>query len=200
MYGGVMKQTEQTTRDRLLLAARQLLEEKSDPSGITAREITSRAGTGLGAINYHFDSKDDLLNQAVIDLINTTAAPWLTSEAVPDDRNLPPVIRLRQLLQETARVAARFPALSRLPIGYTLRVGDYSVPTMIVPLLREIFPPGMPESSLKLKALQLITPMQFGFYHAAGFQRYSGMNLEDEAVRDRVIDELISNLIQDDIQ
>ena len=194
-----MSPGEKNTRGKLLQAARQLLNEKTDPLGITAREITARAGTGLGAINYHFESKDDLLNQAVIELINTTAEPWLTPQAVPDDLDLSPLARLRSLLQETARVAARFPALSRLPIGYTLRVGDFSVPDLILPLLREIYPPGTPEASLKLKALQLITPMQFGFYHADGFRRFSGLNLEDSQVRNRVIDELIDNLIQEDI-
>lgn len=187
-----MDPQERSTREKLIQATQQLLQEESDPESITARQITSRAGVGLGAINYHFSSKDHLLNEAVLELINQTAAPWLTAAA---HQELSPRRQLRQLLLETARVASRFPKISRLPIAHTLREGSFSVPEMVVPLLREIFPGDTRDLELKLIALQLITPMQFGFLHAEAFQRYAGVDVRDPTQQEQLIEGMINILI-----
>lgn len=188
-----------STREKLIQAAQTLLQEREgDPGRITAREITERAGVGLGSINYHFPSKDHLLNEAVVELINRTAEPWLTPAALPEEESLPAREQLERLLQDTARVAARFPRLARLPIGHTLREGSFSVQDLIVPLLREIFPEGTPDLKLKLTALQLITPMQFGFLHADGLRSYAGVDIANPAQREQMIRTMIKNVLPEE--
>jgi AcrR family transcriptional regulator len=53
-----------TTKERILDAAEALIAEEGF-KGASLRDITSRAGVNLAAVNYHFQSKDHLV-QAVI--------------------------------------------------------------------------------------------------------------------------------------
>lgn len=61
--------TAQKTRDRLLDAAENLFAERGI-DGASMRGITSRAGTNLAAVNYHFGSKDGLLRTLLEDRVN----------------------------------------------------------------------------------------------------------------------------------
>ncbi|HWE90146.1 MAG TPA: TetR/AcrR family transcriptional regulator [Pseudonocardiaceae bacterium] len=51
-------------RERLLAAARTLLEEKGY-ARITARDLVAASDTNLASIGYHFGSKEELLNEAI---------------------------------------------------------------------------------------------------------------------------------------
>ena len=64
-----------TAKDRIFQAAVDLLNEETNPDDITVRRIAERAGVGIGAVNYHFQSKDNLLNQAVGALMQAEAQP-----------------------------------------------------------------------------------------------------------------------------
>jgi AcrR family transcriptional regulator len=52
------------TRERLLDAAEELIAERG-PTRVTVRDITSLAGANTAAVNYHFGSKDRLLEALV---------------------------------------------------------------------------------------------------------------------------------------
>lgn len=57
-----------THRDALLHAARRLVVEKGF-AATTARDLAREAQVPLGAVNYHFSSKDDVLVLALVDMI-----------------------------------------------------------------------------------------------------------------------------------
>ncbi|NYI70549.1 AcrR family transcriptional regulator [Naumannella cuiyingiana] len=59
--------TNSPTKDRLLAAARACLLRRGY-AGTTVRELIAESGTNQASINYHFGSKEVLLNQAVLDL------------------------------------------------------------------------------------------------------------------------------------
>lgn len=65
---------DESTRDRLLEAAARAVADRGF-AGATVREICRRAGTNVGAVNYHFGSKDHLLGQSL---------RWACSQ-VPED-------------------------------------------------------------------------------------------------------------------
>jgi AcrR family transcriptional regulator len=56
----------QDTKQALLEAAKQLVGERGY-AGTTVRELAAASGTNLAAVNYHFGSRERLLNQAVLE-------------------------------------------------------------------------------------------------------------------------------------
>jgi AcrR family transcriptional regulator len=54
------------TKTALLEAARQLIRE-CGYTGASVRKLTAAAGANLGAVNYHFGSREKLLNQALFE-------------------------------------------------------------------------------------------------------------------------------------
>jgi AcrR family transcriptional regulator len=85
------------TRDRLLAAAWECV-RSGGPSGATSRAITSSAEANLGAITYHFGSKDALLAEAVGAAIESLVEPAL--DALRDENRNP----AGRLLEAVARL------------------------------------------------------------------------------------------------
>jgi len=54
------------TKKALLKAARQLILERGY-AGTSVRELAAVAGTNIGAVNYHFGSRENLLNEAMLE-------------------------------------------------------------------------------------------------------------------------------------
>lgn len=186
-----MPASDADSRDRILAATSALLAEAAQPERITVRQIAERAEVGIGAINYHFGSKDALLNEAVAALMAEEAGRWLS----PSPETADAETRLRSLLQRTSQVAMRFEALARISASYALLHGDYGVERMVLPLLRELLGGRMSEIELRLTAIQLIATLQVLLLRADDAAAFTGMDVRDEEQMTRAIDRLIDNVI-----
>ena len=54
-----------STREKLVAVAGKLFAE-SGFDGVSLRELTAEAGTNLGAVTYHFGSKEALFGEVVV--------------------------------------------------------------------------------------------------------------------------------------
>jgi TetR/AcrR family transcriptional regulator, regulator of cefoperazone and chloramphenicol sensitivity len=179
-------------KERILTATAAILKEQADPAEITVRQIADRAGVSLGAINYHFQSKDNLLNEAVGRIVGDLAAGWYQPLQHAD---VDPLTRLRRLFKESTSIVVRYPKFVEMTIAPLLLQGDFSVPMLIVPLLREILGPEQSELELRLRAFELVVALQVVGLRNEAFRRYSGVDLFNEAQRDAAVDILIDNVI-----
>lgn len=64
--------TSRETKVALLEAAKQLVTERGY-AGTSVRELAAAAGTNLGAVNYHFGSRENLLNEAMLEVFKEWA-------------------------------------------------------------------------------------------------------------------------------
>ena len=187
-----MTDQDRESRQRILAATVALLSEVEDPARVTVRQIAERAGVGIGAINYHFQSKDNLLNLAVGQIVEGVAASWYQPLQSAD---LDPLTRLKRLLKDTASAVVRYDKFMQITISYGLLHGELDTPALIVPLLREIVGGAMPESELRLLAFQLIIPTQVAYLRADAFRRFTGIDLADDAKRDAALDQMVDHLV-----
>ncbi|MFC9993792.1 TetR/AcrR family transcriptional regulator [Nocardia sp. NPDC127526] len=79
------------TREDLLAGAKQCLAERG-LARTTVRDIVAASGTNLAAINYHFGTRDQLLNQAMME--STGEAVTRIFESLPADPASDPGERL----------------------------------------------------------------------------------------------------------
>jgi AcrR family transcriptional regulator len=179
-------------KTRILKTVVKLLETVDKPENLTTRQIAKRAGVGVGLINYHFHSKENLLQQAATTMAGDLAGQW---QSTLDASIADPVDRLKALLKANASVGARYAKLARLIILHELLEGSFGVPLILVPVLREIFGPAKPEAEVRLLAFTLVTALQVILIRERDFRQYSGLNLLEAAQRDKAIDSLVNQII-----
>ena len=187
-------------KERILEATIALLGETPDPEAITVRQIAGRAEVGTGLINYHFGSKEALLNEALGRLMLEEAgldpASIQADLALPADAEDKPVECIRALLKQTTQVALRFPKLARMLAKHALLGGDYGAERTLLPLLREHYAGALSEPEIRLTAIQIVAPLQAMSVRAEDVEVFAGLNLLDGAVVDQVIDQLVDNVLK----
>lgn len=74
----------------------------------TLRNIAAKADTNLALINYHYGSKENLLGEAVRELVSTFDDAF----NVLEDKSLPPQARLKQFFMRYIQNLSRYPGLA----------------------------------------------------------------------------------------
>jgi AcrR family transcriptional regulator len=106
------------TRERIIESGIQLMLEIGDLRKVTMRDIAKRAGVGLGLINYHFQSKDELMRLAIRVFMNRVIGDW--ARTGPEPRPSDPEEGLRARLTEVCEFLAAHPRISRISILFDL--------------------------------------------------------------------------------
>ncbi|WP_297628959.1 TetR/AcrR family transcriptional regulator [Nocardia sp.] len=96
------------TREDLLAAAKQCLAERGY-ARTTVRDIVAASNSNLAAINYHFGTRDKLLNQAMLE--SSTAAIQRILDSLPDNSAGAPAARLQSFLEQLIASFTNDPAL-----------------------------------------------------------------------------------------
>lgn len=154
------------SKQAILEAATELIYEKGEQiSSITVRDICKRAGVGLGLLNYHFGTKDVLIDLCVEKIINGIIAKF--TEIQKESQSLDPMDKLLFLGNMTFSFLFEHEAISRISIlsdlahpqtdDNTHRTFDAYVP--LVAACR----PKWSEKKIKEKTFYLITLMQQSF-------------------------------------
>src|SRR5690554_6248516 len=79
-------------KDRLIETTKRLIQEQSK---ITIKDITDKAFVNVAAVNYHFGSKDNLINLVVGDIIKEFKKEIFEAiTAIPEDQSPETTLRL----------------------------------------------------------------------------------------------------------
>lgn len=180
------------TKEALVDLTVKLLNEGLDPERITVRLISQRAGVGVGLINYHFKTKDNLINIAVQKHINSVIA---RVPAALKENNISPKDRLKGVLKSTLDYLANFPIISRVSI-----LRDYKAPNKddntqntlraYEHLARKTFG----EKDFIQKTMVLIFTCQNTFLRADVIKKEGGFDFFDKSQRDIFAEKLIDTL------
>lgn len=180
-------------RNRLLKAAIDILDEEPDVSRITVRRLAERAGVGIGLINYHFQSKDRLLNEAVNVRMSQMAEEF---RDVDKANEMEPVEFIKYMLKKLSGFALRYRKLIQISISFALLQGEMEAEMYLLPSLRAIYGRTKEESELRLIAFTLIKTMQAMYMRADDFIRFSGIDILDERQMNESVDRLVGNIIK----
>lgn len=189
-----MNNSDQDAKERIIKAAAEILDEVNDIEKITVRQIAQRANVGIGLINYHFRSKDNLFGMVVGKMMAEKAAGFITPG---NYSNLEPVAKLKAMLKELYSLGSQYEKLNQFTIMKGIQNGDIQTQLFIIPVLREIFGNSADEMQLRIIAMQIILPIQVTALCPSSFKIYSGIELHNEIQRNIFIDNLIDNLVKD---
>jgi AcrR family transcriptional regulator len=100
-----------------------IIQEEHDFSDITIRKIAKKAGIGVGLINYHFQTKENLINIAVRTFINEIICGWNDATLTPKSDSK--VELLCNMFQVCSDFLAAHPKISRISI-----LNDFTNPNL----------------------------------------------------------------------
>lgn len=160
---------------------------------LSMRNISKSAGVSLGLINYHFQSKDVLINIAteamLAESVTRCQVKMALSNVTPEERLIAFILDLTDVFYENLDI-------TKLYLTSSFNGGSLQSSLFIIPILREIFP-SVEEKSLKIKALQIVLPMQYAFIREDIFNPYMGI---DESIHvddaKKIIEKMIRNIIK----
>lgn len=179
------------TKARILKATQRLL-EGTDPEKITIREIAAEAGIGIGLINYHFKTRDNLIREAVGTRLTSMAEIMENLEG--DAGN--PAEYLKRMLKAMSDVAMKNPKLTRVSVEYEMLKGNYRICLYLLPALKAATRGERSETELRLIAFQIIVALQNVYLRQDAFHFLTGIDIEKKDERDKLIHSIVDNLIK----
>ena len=152
---------------------------------VTIRDIAAAAGVGVGLINYHFGSKDELLRLCAQTIVSEELERFhLLAEKLS---GLPPLERLRRLAKRNCDYLAARPNLSRMSIFTDLRRGDYAGDNTDQTAMES-----------RMRTHMLVHALQAAFLRSASVKARIGLDFYDKADRDRFVDLTIDQLFKEE--
>lgn len=179
-------------RERIIEATIALIQESNgDSSEITTRAIAEKAEVVNSLINYHFQTKDNLITICVQRIIGQVISNFTPSIGTPQIGRE----RLTNVAAEVFEFLFANPAISRISI-----LNDLTVPTQDSNTARsqrgiqENIGNRMDEADKKILSFVLVSAMQAAFLSRAIGMECSGYDLEDSVGRRAFISKLVDML------
>lgn len=191
-----MEKPEKEVKQKIINATIDLIKKYGDVSRITVREIAFTAGVGVGLINYHFQTKENLINQCTLDLIRHSIGQL---GAKNHDSAMAPIDKLKLLANGIASFMAMNPGVSRISI-----VKDYASPEpadnsaqviqMLAPIARDICGEGESGADHFLRLHTLVSAIEAAFLRKDALMTAFGIDFDDHEQRAHLVDFCIDQI------
>lgn len=192
-----MRDNDIETREKIMNTALELVKSETDYAKITVRKIVSAAGVSLSAVNYHFGSKEKLINEVVkrpiLEFMASAENPY---EKYADD----PVKVFKEAVKLPAKYLAENPNIARIsilsdmsaPIGNDLteQTVNYLMPAAKAALS------GLEQTDIEMELWGLVSLMQTAFLRSRSYLSQTGIDYFNERDRNRFLERYIDILIE----
>lgn len=194
-----MKNNNSEAKELIMNATIHMIREYGDVSKITIRDICNKANVGVGLVNYHFQTKENLINQCVQKIIGNIISGFDTLE---ESLNLSPYEKLKYLLKLNIKFLVENPGISKVSILADLISGnehDNSIQTRdaYLRLLRKIYGDKKSEEELKSLLYITISTLQISFLRMNVIKKTDGIDFLMEEQRDKFWDMVIDRIFYD---
>ncbi len=183
------------TKDKIIRAMIELIDTKNTGE-ITLRDVAKATGIGIGLVNYHFGTKENLIDIAVDTFISETTS---NGEASLDAFQLAPVDKLKISIKGYADFLTVHPKISRLSIMKAMmnessdKASEHGI-KYYIPILKEIFR-DKDEKDLCIILHQLVSTIQMTFLRSGEMKDLIDIDFFNEVQRESLVEKLVNNLI-----
>ena len=187
-----MASKKEETKKKIIEVTTALLDTVENPDNITIRQIAELAGIGVGLINYHFTSRENLMYEAVSVKMESLAGTMDNMDQYKDD----PLKYLKEMLINMSDIAMKNRRFNKISVEYDLLKGNFKICLYLLPVLRKIYGDSKSETELRLIAFQIIVTTQSIYLRDDAFHMLTGINVEVKTERDNLLNTIVDNLIK----
>lgn len=191
-----MSKQKSEIREQIIGITIELIKERGDTGIITVREIASKAGVGVGLINYHFQTKDNLINICIMELIGQSI---FQLQASSQNTDMKTIYKLTELCKGIASFMAVNPGLSRMSITKDLVSPDQKdnitlLTQMLLPIVKDLCGDKKDDSELHILLHMLISSISVGFLRNSVISKTTKIDFADSEQRDKFVEYCINCL------
>lgn len=187
---------ENDAKEKLIDVTIRMICEGKKPSEITVKDITEKAGLGNGMVNYHFQSKDNLIRLAVKKVMN--CATKSLSEKTKSKDSEPPAYRLAFILKEVANFIADNSEISKIAILDDLETNQMTAHLLgseesYNKCLKELYGDDM--HKFWVKNYLIAGYLNYIFLKAENIKNEMGFDFYNKDDREKAIENLVEELV-----
>ncbi|NHJ47560.1 MAG: TetR/AcrR family transcriptional regulator [Asgard group archaeon] len=188
---------EKKSKEKIIGTVIELL--RTEPiENITMRRIAKDAIVTLSTINYHFQSKDNLIDLAIEKAFTDTVGTW---DEVYTNVKGNPITKLRILFKAGAKFIEIFPEIAKTSLIRELQNPSVKDSTTQLNFayfqaLKDIYGNEKSDQDLKLLAHMLISASQIGILRADVLKETIGYDFAKEDDRNYITDFIFDTIIQ----
>ncbi|WP_160687586.1 TetR/AcrR family transcriptional regulator [Clostridium sp. C2-6-12] len=187
---------ENDAKERLIDVTIKMICQGKKPSEITVKDITETAELGNGMVNYHFQSKDNLIRLAVKKVMN--CATNKLSEKMKTKENESPIKRLTIILKEVVNFIADNSEISKIAILDDLENNKgtahlLSSEDAYNKCLKDLY--GDDRHKLLIKNYLIAGYINYIFLKAEKIKNETGFDFYNKEDREKAIETLVDELV-----
>jgi len=182
-------------KQRILDATVRLLEDTDEIDSVTTRRIADEADVNPAMVNYYYGSKNQLMLEAVLSIVESTADRKIHVEV--DTGN--PRKELYDFLITISDQIIQFEKYTKAFIPDLLLKAEIDTPLYIVPLLQEYFGDRKTSNECRILAYEMISILQLVFYRSDDFLEYADVDVHDMNQRRLFISGLMDRYMGDSL-
>ena len=186
-------------KETIIDATTELIEQSGgDINTITARSIAEKSGVALGLINYHFESKENLIAVCVQRIINKVLMRFSPDKMDYFEKDgLTDKDRLISFAQQTFDFLYENYSIVKISIMSDFKNYQPQSNSALTQLgFRLAIRSNIPENQKRLIAFSLASIMQTAFLSGENSEIITGYDLSVKAERDRFISDTVSMLLE----
>jgi AcrR family transcriptional regulator len=187
---------ENDAKERLIDVTIKMICQGKRPSEITVKDITETAELGNGMVNYHFQSKDNLIRVAVKKVMN--CATNKLGEKMKANENESPTKRLTIILKEVVNFIGNNSEISKIAILDDLENNQgtahlLSSEETYNKCLKDLYGDNM--NKLLIKNYLIAGYINYIFLKAEKIKNETGFDFYNREDREKAIETLVDELV-----
>ena len=181
------------TKDKLIDATFELMEEADDPLNVTSRQIAERAGTKPSMINYCFGSRENLIYQT----FRKQYLDFLKEEPIAEliASDISPKELLKKLHFIVAKCLVENPKFTKAISPFVLFERDLSKESFSFPYVKKHYAGRKTDRECRLIAYELSSMMQLMICRKDDLKRDFGIDLNNDKELKKYIDMRVDLLL-----
>ncbi len=186
-------------KNQIIDATIVLIEENgSNTDKITIQNICDRVGIGSGLVNYHFQTKENLIAQCVQKMIGDVIGKFDTVYNALKD--MTPEEKLRFMAKSTCSYLVSHESISRISIlsdlnNNSLKDNTSQTVSAYFPLIRKVCLDSISDQEVKEKTYLLTLTLQTAFLRSNSLKEEIGFDFKDEQQRATLVDKVIDSFV-----
>ncbi len=167
------------------------------PNEITIKQIMERADVGMGTVNYHFGSKENLMNLVIRRYISSILPE--TPRIFGQYADLPPLQQFRAGVKDIMTIIAREPEIARqafmqdMTAGFEGDATSETIQALLAPLRSALGDED--ETRLWLRLHLLVVGLEATVLRSEIVRKASGLHFEDDGEREEILDAILDMVL-----